>query len=152
MQLLSVLPILFPLLGMLVNITLGKRLGERLIGAIASVAVIASFIVSVLLFLQLAGLPPEQRGAAGLVNLAIPWIQVGQLNVPYGVLIDPLSATMMLIVTGIGGLIHIYSIGHMHGDARFQRFFVYLNLFIASMLVLVMANSFLLMFVGWELV
>ncbi|MCL4507854.1 MAG: NADH-quinone oxidoreductase subunit L, partial [Chloroflexi bacterium] len=91
-----------------------------------------------------------QRATA--VDLGIPWIQVGTLSVPFGFLIDQLSVTMMLIVTGVGGLIHIYSIGYMHGDPRFQRFFVYMNLFIASMLVLVMADSFLLMFVGWELV
>ena len=150
MQLLYISPILFPLLGLLINATLGKRLGERLIGLIGSSMVVASFVVSAYVFTQVGGLTEGQ--AAIPVDLGIPWIQVGALAVPFALQLDALSATMMLIVTGVGALIHIYSIGYMHGDARFQRFFVYLNLFIASMLVLVMANNFLLMFVGWELV
>jgi NADH-quinone oxidoreductase subunit L len=151
-QLLFISPILFPLLGLLINAVLGKRLGEKAIGFIASAAVVASFLVSLYLFIQMGALPAEERAAFGAIDLGIPWIQVGKLNVAFGFLIDQLSVTMMLIVTGVGALIHIYSIGYMHGDPRFQRFFVYLNLFIASMLVLVMGNSFLLMFVGWELV
>ena len=150
MQLLSISPILFPLLGLLINAFFGKRMSERLIGAIASIMVLASFAVSAYLFIRAGALPEAQRLLS--VDLGIPWIQAGKLSVPFGFLIDPLSTTMMLIVTGVGGLIHIYSVGYMRGDARFQRFFVYLNLFIASMLVLVMADSFLLMFVGWELV
>jgi NADH-quinone oxidoreductase subunit L len=150
MQLLFISPILFPLLGLLINAALGKRLGERWVGIIASGAVIASFVVSAYLFLQVSGLPAESRQS--IVDLSIPWIQVDKLRVPFSFLIDPLSLTLMLIVTGVGALIHIYSIGYMHGDPRVQRFFVYLNLFIASMLVLVMADNFLLMFVGWELV
>ncbi len=145
MQLLYISPILFPLLGLVINAALGKRMSEGLIGGIATLAVGASFVVSAWLFISTGG-------TLGPVDLGIPWIQVASLSVPFGFLIDPLSLTMMLIVTGVGGLIHIYSIGYMHGDPRFQRFFVYLNLFIASMLVLVMADSFLLMFVGWELV
>jgi NADH-quinone oxidoreductase subunit L len=152
MTLLTILPILFPLFGLLINAAFGKRMSEKAIGAVASLAVIASFVVSVVLFAQLGGLPAEGTERVVSIDLGIPWIQAANLRVPFGVLIDPLSVTMMLIVTGIGALIHIYSIGYMHGDQRFQRFFVYLNLFIASMLVLVMANSFLLMFVGWELV
>ncbi len=150
MQLFYISPILFPLLGLLINATLGKRLGERAIGAVASLMVIAAFIVSAMVFSQVGALP---EGTSAIpVDLGIPWIQVGTLTVPFGLQLDALSATMMLIVTGVGALIHIYSIGYMHGDPRFQRFFVYLNLFIASMLVLVMSNNFLLMFVGWELV
>jgi NADH-quinone oxidoreductase subunit L len=145
MQLLTISPILFPLLGLLINATLGKRMSEGLIGGIATLAVGASFVVSGWLLIATGG-------TLGTVSLGIPWIQVASLRVGFDFLIDPLSLTMMLIVTGVGGLIHIYSISYMHGDPRFQRFFVYLNLFIASMLVLVMADSFLLMFVGWELV
>ena len=145
MQLLYISPILFPLLGLVINAALGKRMSEGSIGGIASLAVGASFVVSAWLFISTGG-------TLGTVDLGIPWIQVATLNVPFGFLIDPLSLTMMLIVTGVGGLIHVYSIGYMHGDPRFQRFFVYMNLFVASMLVLVMADSFLLMFVGWELV
>ncbi|HEY3289140.1 MAG TPA: NADH-quinone oxidoreductase subunit L [Anaerolineae bacterium] len=150
MQLLYISPILFPLLGLLINASLGKRFSERLIGAIASLMVVASFGVSVYVFSLVGQLPDGQSIVAA--DLGFPWIQAGKLSVPFGFQLDALSATMMLIVTGVGALIHIYSIGYMHGDPRFQRFFVYMNLFIASMLVLVMANNFLLMFVGWELV
>ena len=145
MQLLVILPILFPLVGLLINAFFGKHMSEGLIGGLASSMVGLSFLVSAWLLFTSGGGP-------GIVDLSIPWIKVGTLDVPFGFLIDQLSLTMMLIVTGVGGLIHIYSIGYMHGDPRFQRFFVYMNLFIASMLVLVMADSFLLMFVGWELV
>ncbi|HEY3341069.1 MAG TPA: NADH-quinone oxidoreductase subunit L, partial [Anaerolineae bacterium] len=125
MQLLYLSPILFPLLGLVINATLGKRMSEGFIGGIATLAVGASFAVSAWLFFATGG-------TLGTVDLGIPWIQVASLNVPFGFLIDPLSLTMMLIVTGVGGLIHVYSIGYMHGDPRFQRYFVYLNLFIAS--------------------
>src|SRR5207249_1866774 len=74
----------------------------------------------------------------------------GSFRVPYGVLVDPLSVTMILFVTGVGTLIHLYSIGYMHGDPRYHRFFAYMNLFAASMLVLVLGSSFLVTFMGWE--
>ncbi len=148
MELLVVSPILFPLLGILLNVLFGRKLGERGIGWLASGAVVAAFVVSLALFAQLA-----QAGDHAAIHVTLsPWISAGPLNVSWGFLVDPLSSVMMLIVTGIGALIHIYSIGYMHGDPRFQRFFVYLNLFIASMLTLVMADNFLVMFVGWELV
>lgn len=151
-NLLFISPILFPLLGVLINATLGRRMSEKAVGWLASLLVVASFAVSLVLFAQLGGAPEEERLTWGAITLGIPWIQAGALTVPFGFLIDPLSATMMLVVTGVGALIHIYSIGYMHGDPRYARFFIYLNLFVASMLVLVMADSFLLMFVGWELV
>ncbi|HQV26550.1 MAG TPA: NADH-quinone oxidoreductase subunit L [Thermoflexales bacterium] len=147
MQTLILLPILIPLAGMLVNAAFGGRIGGRAAGLIATVAVAASFGISVVLFAQVAATPARAIGAD-----FGPWIRVSELNVPYGFRVDALSATMMLIITGIGGLIHLYSIGYMKGDPRTPRFFVYLNLFVASMLTLVMADSFLLMFVGWELV
>ena len=78
------------------------------------------------------------------------WIQAGGFRVDFRFLVDPLSSTMILFVTGVGTLIHLYSIGYMHGDPRFSRFFAYLNLFAASMLVLVLGSSFLLTFLGWE--
>ena len=99
MQLLFISPILFPLLGLLINITLGRRMSEKLIGTVASTAVLASFAVSLYLFAMLAGLNEDARSAAGAVELAFPWIQVGALNVPFGFQIDELSTTMMLIVT-----------------------------------------------------
>ncbi|MCS7060437.1 MAG: NADH-quinone oxidoreductase subunit L [Anaerolineae bacterium] len=151
-QLLFISPILFPLLGVLINTMLGRRMSEKAIGWLAAWMVIASFAISLVLFAQLSAAPAEARLTWGAIDLGIPWIQAGALNVSFGFLIDPLSATMMLVVSGVGALIHIYSIGYMHGDPRFARFFVYLNLFVASMMLLVMADSFLLLFVGWELV
>lgn len=147
MTLLIVSPILFPLLGMLINALFGQRMRERVVGWVASFAVIAAFAASVVLFVQLS----QSHGEPLRLTLA-PWITAGALNVAWGFLVDPLSAVMMLIVTGVGALIHIYSIGYMHGDPRFARYFVYLNLFVAAMLVLVMADNFLVLFVGWELV
>ncbi|MBX7214478.1 MAG: NADH-quinone oxidoreductase subunit L [Thermoflexales bacterium] len=144
---LILLPILLPLAGMLINAAFGARLGHRTVGAIATTAVAAAFALSVYFFAQVAGAP--DHAVSGNFG---PWINVAELEVPYGFRIDALSATMMLIITGIGGLIHLYSIGYMKGDPRTQRFFVYLNLFVASMLTLVMADNFLLLFVGWELV
>ncbi len=148
MELFVASPILFPLLGILLNVLIGKKLGERGVGWLASTVVVASFAVSLALFAQVAG---DSEHAAVHVKV-LPWISAGPLQVSWGLLVDPLSSVMMLIVTGIGALIHIYSIGYMHGDPHFQRFFVYLNLFIASMLTLVMADNFLVLFVGWELV
>lgn len=153
MDLLIIAPILFPLLGVLINAALGKRMSERAIGWVSSLVVVAAFLVSLMLFAQLSSLPTEgEKDGPRLVARVLPWIAVGGLDVAWGFVVDPLSVTLMLIITGIGALIHIYSIGYMHGDERFQRYFVYLNLFVASMLVLVMADNFLVMFVGWELV
>ncbi len=155
MELFILSPILFPLLGLLINASLGKRLGEKAVGWIASIAVIASFAVSLMMFAQLGAAPATEggeHGAPGLHATILPWITAGALNVSWGFTVDQLSVTLMLIITGIGALIHIYSIGYMHGDERFPRFFVYLNLFVSSMLVLVMADNLLVMFVGWELV
>lgn len=154
MELFILSPILFPLLGLLINATLGKRMGEKAVGWIATLAVLASFAMSVFMFMQLNAMPAEggEHGATGLHATVLPWITAGALNVAWGFTVDQLSVILMLIITGVGALIHIYSIGYMHGDERFQRFFVYLNLFVSSMLVLVMADNFLVMFVGWELV
>ncbi len=143
---LLILPILFPLLGMLFNAFIGRKLGNAVVSAVATLAVAASFVVSLILFVQ--GVTPEHP----IEVEYFPWIAVGRFQVPFGLLVDSLSVTLMLIITGIGGLIHLYSIGYMAHDPRQPRYFVYLNLFVASMLVLVMANNFLLMFVGWELV
>jgi NADH-quinone oxidoreductase subunit L len=155
MELFILSPILFPLLGLLINATLGKRLGEKAVGWIASLAVLAAFAMSLMMYAQVASMPAPAEGeghGGGLHASLFSWIAAGTLNVAWGFRVDVLSAAMMMIITGIGALIHIYSIGYMHGDLRFQRFFVYLNLFVSSMLVLVMADNFLVMFVGWELV
>lgn len=139
---------LFPLIGFLINGLLGKKIkNETVIGGIASLAVFGSFIVSCMTFIGLLSLPADKR----VVDVKIfSWITAGNFNADIAFLIDPLSCLMILIVTGIGFLIHIYSIGYMHGEDGFYRFFAYLNLFIFSMLLLVLGNNLLLMFVGWE--
>jgi NADH-quinone oxidoreductase subunit L len=106
-----------------------------------------SFVASVIAFLALFSLDPERRH---VISDGFTWIQVGGFKVDFRFLVDPLSTTMILFVTGVGTLIHVYSIGYMHGDTRFSRFFAYMNLFAASMLVLVLGSSFLLTFMGWE--
>ncbi len=147
MQIFVLSPILFPLLGMLINALRGKQLGERNVGIIATSMAGASFFMSLLLFFMM-----ERASEHHLLVEIGPWMNVGSLHVPWGFQIDGLSGLWMLIITGVGTLIHLFSIGYMHGDERFPRFFVYLNLFLASMLVLVMGNNYLLMFMGWELV
>ncbi len=139
---------LFPLIGFLINGLLGKKIkNETIIGTIGSVAVFASFITAVMIFMNLIGLPANERS----VNVKIfSWISAGNFNADIAFLIDPLSCLMMLVVTGISTVIHIYSIGYMHGEEGFYRFFAYLNLFVFSMLLLVSGNNLLLMFVGWE--
>ena len=138
--------LLFPLLGLLTNIALGHRLGEKGIGVVACGAAFLSFIVAVAALVALSNLPE------GGDLLLWEWLRIGLLRIPVALRLDALATTMMLVVTGVGTLIHIYAVGYMHGDARFPRFFVYLNLFLAAMLVLVLANNYLLLFVGWELV
>jgi NADH-quinone oxidoreductase subunit L len=137
---------IFALLGALVNGLLGRRLKEPLPGWIASLAVGAAFTVTLGAFFTLLGNPEAEGVTLTLWN----YLNVGALNLSIGVTVDTLSVTMMMIITGVGLLIHIYSIAYMHGDEGFSRYFAYLNLFIAAMLVLVLADSFLLMFVGWE--
>ena len=136
-----------PAAGALINMLLGQRLSKNVIGAIASAAVVAAFAVAVGLLFALLGLPAEER------SITVPlwqWITVGTLDINAALLIDPLSVTMALVVTGVGALIHIYAVSYMHDDERFQRFFVYLNFFIFAMLILVLSDSFPGMFVGWE--
>ncbi|MFC1463679.1 MAG: NADH-quinone oxidoreductase subunit L [Candidatus Brachytrichaceae bacterium NZ_4S206] len=147
MELFILSPILFPLLGLLINTIWGRRMSERAIGGVATLAAAASFAVSMMMFGQLTA--SEDARLAATIS---PWITAGALNVSFGFLVDRLSIVIMLIVTGVGTLIHMFSVGYMHGDERFQRYFIYLNLFLASMLVLVMADNFLVLFMGWELV
>ncbi|MCW3075568.1 MAG: dehydrogenase subunit [Bacteroidetes bacterium] len=143
-KLIALVP-LFPLLGFLINGFFGKKLSKGLSGTIASVSVLASFIVSVLVFVELNH--SEQK--SHIVNL-FSWINSGTLIIPFEFLVDPLSSLFLLIITGIGFLIHVYSIGYMHDDEGFSRFFTYLNLFVFFMLLLVLGNNYLIMFVGWE--
>ena len=145
------LVVFIPLAGLLINILFGKWMGEKAIGWIASIASGLAFVVAVLLEISLLNHPE-----AVIVPL-LEWISIGELEVAWAFQVDTLSVTMMLVVAGVGTLIHIYSIGYMHEDVRFngdpgrfRRFFVYMNLFIATMMVLVSANSYLMLFVGWE--
>jgi len=137
----------FPLIGFLINGLIAKGFSEKAIGWIGSASVGASFVVALLIFLELLGMAPEARSAQKVVYT---WMLSGDLNVPIGFLVDPLSIVMMLIVSGVGCIIHIYSIGYMHGELGFRRYFAYLNLFVFNMLILVSAGNFVLMFVGWE--
>ena len=124
-----------------------RRWGKAAVGRIACATVGVAFLVSLVGFLELVGMDGEHRL---LVADLFPWIHVGSLRVDVAYALDPLSAVMILVVTGIGGLIHVYATGYMHDDDAFWRFFAYLNLFTFAMLTLVLGDSLLLMFVGWE--
>jgi len=134
-----------PLLGFLIMGLAYKRLKHNQAGIIASTMVVLSFIVSAALYfvLQSAG---KDSATVTLFN----WIAIGNMNIPFALLVDHLSLTMMLIITGVGALIHIYSIGYMHGDDRVNSFFAQMNLFTFSMLLLVMGANYLVLFIGWE--
>jgi NADH-quinone oxidoreductase subunit L len=138
---------LLPLLGSLINGLWRRRLSETSVGYIACGTVGLSFVCSLSAFFALFSLPPAGRAVEVVVY---QWVTSGEFQAAMGFLLDPLSAVMILVVTGVGLLIHIYSIGYMHGDEGFQRYFAYLNLFVFSMLLLVLGNNFLLMFLGWE--
>jgi len=138
---------LFPLIGFVINGLLLGKLPRSVVNLIACASVAASFVVSVLAFFDLKALPPSMRV---LEQTLFTWIPSGSLQVNFGFLLDPLSAVMILVVTGVGFLIHVYSTGYMAHDKGFGRYFAYLNLFTFAMLTLVLADNFLLMFVGWE--
>ena len=136
-----------PLAAVLLNLLFGDRLGRRGVGWLACGAVGLSFAWSVFSVLRLTALPEAQRA---IVESAYTWMRVGDLTVDVSFLLDPLSAVMILVVTGVGFLIHVYSTGYMAHEPDVRRFFLYLNLFMFAMLTLVLADNFLLMFVGWE--
>ncbi len=137
---------LIPLVATAVNLFLGKRLG-RAAGWLAVTAMLASFVVTVAAVVGLRSLPGESRL---YVLHVFDWIQVGAFNVAVDLRLDALSASMILVVAGIGSLIHIFAIGYMHGDPRFGRFFAYMNLFVFFMLMLVLGANFLILYLGWE--
>ena len=137
----------FPLVGAAINLFLGKRLGKPLVSAIACSSVFVSFMLALWGFFTVLGLPEEERS---ITNILFNWVTIGDMEVNMAFLLDPLSAVMILVVSGVGLLIHIYSTGYMAHEARYSRYFAYLNLFTFNMLTLVLGNSLLLMFLGWE--
>lgn len=145
MELLIWLIPLLPFIGFLLNVFVIRQ--ERQAGLVASGVVAAAFVITLIAVGFLAGMPPEERR---IVSTAWEWINTGSFRVPFAIMFDPLTAVMALLITGVGALIHVYSIGYMHGDPRVVRYFAYLNLFVTMMLFLVMANNLLLLFLGWE--
>ncbi|GBD89181.1 NADH-quinone oxidoreductase subunit L [bacterium BMS3Abin03] len=142
------LAVLLPLIGFLVNGIFGSRIkNEKVIGLIGSGAIGLAFLVVAGAFLQTLSLPVDQR--TNYVEL-FTWIKAGGLHINAAYQVDQLSLVMGLIVTGVGFIIHVYSIGYMHGDKSVWRFFAYLNLFIFAMMNLILADNFVLMFLGWE--
>ena len=141
--------IVLPIAGLLINLVFGRRMGEREIGAVAAAAAGASFLVSLAVVITLIGLEPEAR-VHGVEVPLWTFFSIGDTAVEFGLKLDALSGTMLMVVTFVGTLIHIYAIGYMRGDPRLQRFFIYLNLFMAAMLTLVLADNYLMMFFGWE--
>jgi NADH-quinone oxidoreductase subunit L len=143
--------VFFPLIGLLLNLIFGKKWGEKVTGLVACLATGLSFALSAALLLSL-------RGSEEAIRLKLAdWITVGSFDVSWIFRIDTLSTVMMLVVTGVGLLIHIYATGYMHDDVRhnndtgrYRRFFVYFNLFLLAMLILVTADNYLMLFVGWE--
>ncbi|MEN4042012.1 MAG: NADH-quinone oxidoreductase subunit L [Anaerolineaceae bacterium] len=149
---LAPLVIVFPLVGLLINLLLSRRIAYPIAGVIASIAAASSFTIAVLLAFALARHPESTV----VVRIA-EWISVGNLSIDWALRVDTLSVTMMLVVAGVGALIHIYAVGYMRADvahhgepSRYARFFVFFNLFIVAMMILVTANNYLVLFVGWE--
>jgi len=136
-----------PLAGFLILVAFGRRLGEPRAGWLATAMCGGSFVATLIVYAGLLGEEGEQRQ---FVQTLFSWIPVGALQVDIGFLADPLSITMALFVTGVSTLIHLYSIGYMHGDRDYSKFFVYMNLFVFSMLMLVLGSNLLVTFIGWE--
>ena len=144
-----------PLAGFAVLLLAGPRLGEPRAGWIATAASALSFLFTLVTFGGLLGLDSTPGGAGGhggrwFVSTLFEWMPLGGLEVDAALLVDPLSMTMALFVTGVGTLIHLYSVGYMHGDPKYAKFFLYLNLFLFSMLMLVLGENLVVTFLGWE--
>jgi len=143
------LAILWPLIGLLVNGLFGRHLPRKLVGFVGCFSVFLSFMVSLYAFVMYLG--SQTLGLFGEYEYYIlPWIEVADLKINYGFLVDPLSLLMALTVSLVSFLVHVYSLGYMADDDGYSRFFAYLNLFVAMMLTLVLANNLVLMFIGWE--
>lgn len=143
-KLVGLIPLL-PLIGFLIIGLFGKKMSKGLVGILGSGVILAAFAIALGIFLELTGSTQKQF----TVDL-FTWISAGKLSIPFSFLVDPLSSLFLLIITGIGFLIHLYSTGYMHDDEGFSRFFAYLNLFVFFMLLLVLGSNYLIMFVGWE--
>ena len=152
------LTVLLPLLGFIINGAFGSKISaiggsasgrrnEKVIGIIGSGVIGLSFLITIIAFFQTLALPVEERKT--IINL-FTWLKVSSLEVGFAYQVDQLSLIMALIVTGVGFIIHVYSIGYMHGDKGFWRFFAYMNLFIFAMMNLILADNFVLLFLGWE--
>jgi len=137
---------LFPLLGFLINGLGWNKIPKSLAGVIGSTSILASFVISLAVFAEV--LSPSFQGP--FVQHYFDFIQSGTLYIPFAFQIDALSASFLLIITGIGFLIHVYSISYMHDDEGMVKYFAYLNLFVFSMLLLVMGANYIIMFIGWE--
>ncbi|MBI4503994.1 MAG: NADH-quinone oxidoreductase subunit L [Chloroflexi bacterium] len=142
----AALVLLLPALGFLASALLGRWLPRAVVALVACGAIGVAFVAGLSVTMQMAALPAAER-AQRLVLW--PWIFAGDFRVSLGFLLDPLSLFMVLVVTGVGFLIHVYAVGYMHGDPGFGRFFAYMNLFVLAMLVLVLADNVLLLMVGW---
>ncbi len=138
---------IFPLIGSIINGFFGLRIGKNAVGKVACGSVALSFLTVLLMFASLLFTPAEERL---FEQVLFTWMAAGDFAVEFGFQIDPLSMVMMLVVTGVGSLIHIYSIGYMHEEYSYYRYFAYLNLFMFSMLLQVKGNNFLIMLIGWE--
>ncbi|KIA83768.1 NADH:ubiquinone oxidoreductase subunit L [Kaistella solincola] len=136
--------ILLPLAGFLFNGFFGKKLPKNLVGGVATAVVFGSFLIALSLFFKF------EADSQPVIVRAFEWFRVSGVQVNFGFQIDQLSLMMVMIITGIGSLIHLYSIGYMHDDDGFYKFFSYLNLFIFMMLLLVMGSNYLILFIGWE--
>jgi len=136
--------LLAPFLGFLFNVFLGKKVGKNIVGIVGTLSVVVSFAVTLYFFLQI-----NQTKQAIAINL-FDWISIQRFNISFGFLLDQLSLIWLLFVTGIGSLIHLYSISYMHEDEKMHSFFAYLNLFIFFMITLVIGSNLLVMFIGWE--
>ncbi|HRF79677.1 MAG TPA: NADH-quinone oxidoreductase subunit L [Flavobacteriales bacterium] len=144
MDLLAALVPALPLLGAVILASLRRKLSANVAGGLATAMVAGAFVASVMLFMGF------DASTGGRTVKLLDWISIGGMEIPLALRIDALSLTMMLIVTGIGSLIHLYSIGYMHEDERAPTFFAQLNLFSFAMLMLVMGSNFLITFIGWE--
>ncbi len=136
-----------PLVGFVTILLFGRRLGDPKAGLFAALMPAAAFVVTALVYFDLLSREAEERHH---VIKLFSWVPVGSLHIDMAFLVDPLSVTMALFITGIGSLIHFYAVGYMHGDPKFSKFFLYLNLFVFSMLMLVLGENLLVTFLGWE--